>query len=48
METTKHKDNLNTIAADQLAFCSTRASAAMKQYTQDMSINQVYILIKIL
>ena len=39
----KHKDILNTMAADDLAPQGARASTGTQQYgsTQDMSINQV-------
>ena len=43
-----HNDILNTMAADDLVPQGARAAAAMEQNTQDMSINQVYILINIL
>ena len=36
------------MAADDLAPQGARASAAMEQNTQDMALNQVYILINIL
>ena len=44
MEMTKHKNILNKMAADDLVLQSLRASAAMEQNIQDMSIKFTYQL----
>ena len=44
---TEHIAILKTMAVDDLAPQGARASAAREQYTQDRSVNRVYISIDI-